>query len=332
MFLEDIPDPKPQSGEVLVKVTAAGVCGTDVHMWSGTNFEGTFPFVPGHEWVGEVIALGPDVRSLNVGDRVTGECFIPCRVCNVCKDGGAASFCTDHKYYGFQWQANGSMAELHVSPEERLHRIPEALRDDEAVLIEPVSVAYYSVWGHGGRVAPHDRVAIFGAGPIGMFAMQIAKTAGAQVVVVEPQPYRQAMARDMGADEIVNPADKDATEQMFDLTDGRGFSLIVECSGSTPGIAASVDVIAVDGRIVLTGQSMGLKIPIELGKTIWKHVNIVGSCGSPGFFPHTITFLERKLVDVTKMITHRFSLDEVAAAFELGNKGTESGKIVLDIQ
>lgn len=329
--LEEIPDPEPGHGEVLVRISVAGVCGTDVHMWSGTNFEGTFPFVPGHEWVGEVVKLGAGVRSLAVGDRVTGECFIPCRVCPVCKSGCAPAFCPDHDYYGFEWKANGGMAELHVSPEERLHKIPDALSDEEAALIEPVSVAYHSIWGRGDGVAPHDRVAIFGAGPIGLFAMQVAKVSGAQVVVVEPQAYRQEMARNMGADEIVDPTRQDFADRAMKLTGGLGFTLIVECSGSKAGIASTVDLVAADGRIVLTGQSMGVKIPIELGKTIWKHAHVIGSCGSPGFFPMTITFLSKHLVDVARIITHRFALDDVQEAFELGNKGTKSGKILLQI-
>jgi L-iditol 2-dehydrogenase len=329
--LEELPVTQPKAGQVLVKISVAGVCGTDVHMWAGTNFEGTFPFVPGHEWVGRVVEPGPDIRSLQVGDRVTGECFIPCRVCDVCKSGGAPAFCLDHEYYGFQWQANGGMAEYHVSPEERLHKIPGSMSDDEAALVEPVSVAYHAIWGRGGGVAPHDRVGIIGAGPIGLLTAQIAKVAGAQVVVVEPAPYRQKMAKEMAADLVVDPFVDDWKDAVMDQTSGLGFTRIIECSGSKAGIASTVDLIAPDGNIVLTGQSMGLEIPIELGKTIWKHAKVIGSCGSPGFFPQTITYISRGLVDVTKIVTHRFPLDEVHAAFEMGNKGTESGKILLDI-
>ena len=329
--VENLPDPKPAPGQVLVKITVSGICGTDVHMWAGTNFEGTFPFVPGHEWVGEVVELGAHVRSLVVGDRVTGECFVPCHVCAVCKSGGAPAFCRDHGYYGFQPQAAGGMAELHISPEGRLHKIPPELTDDEAALVEPVSVAYHSIWGRGGGVAPHDRVGVFGGGPIGLLAVQIAKACGALAIVVEPQTYRQQMASEVGADEVVDPEKDGWLERIMDMTDGLGLTLIVECSGTAAGIASTVDAVAVAGRIVLTGQSMGLKIPIELGKTIWKHAQVVGSCGSPNFFPQTIVFLTRRLADVRKIITHRFALPDVQEAFALGNTGTESGKVVLDI-
>ena len=327
--VEEVPDPKPQRDEVLIKIDVSGVCGTDVHMWSGINFEGKFPFIPGHEWVGHVIEIGPDVQSLQVGDRVAGECYIPCRTCPVCQDGGAPAFCPNHYYFGFQPQASGGLAELHVSPEERLHRIPEGMSDEEAALVEPISVAYHAIWGQGGGVAPHDRVGVFGAGPIGLFAMQIAMAAGAQVIVAEPTEYRKNMARDMGAKTIIDPSKENMVEAVMELTDGLGLSLIVECSGSRDGIASTVETVSVDGRIVLTGQSMGLQIPAELGKMIWKHALMVGSCGSPGFFPKTLVYMSRKLADPTSIITHRFTLDQALEAFELGNKGTGSGKIII---
>lgn len=329
--LEDLPIKMPENDEALVKITVSGVCGTDVHMWAGSNYEGIFPFVPGHEWVGEVVEIGPNVKSLKVGDRVTGECFIGCNVCSVCKNGGAPAFCPNHRYFGFQWESPGGMAEYHTSPEVRLHKIPDQVTDDEAALIEPVSVAYHSVWGRGGGVSPHDRVGVFGCGPIGLFATSIAKASGAPVIAVEPEKYRQKMAAKMGADTVIDPTKPDFLDRINDLTDGLGFSVIIECSGSVAGIASTVDAIGVDGRIVLTGQSMGLKIPAELGKTIWKHAHIIGSCGSPNYFPPTIAFMSRKLVDLTKIITHRFPLNKVDEAFELGLKGTESGKILLDV-
>jgi L-iditol 2-dehydrogenase len=328
--LEEIPVPKPKPDEVLVKISVAGVCGTDVHMWSGTNFEGTFPFVPGHEWVGEVVEAGPLVKILKVGDRVTGECFIPCHSCTVCRNGGISAFCPNHRYYGFQPEYSGGFAEYHVSPEERLPKIPDTMSNDEAVLIEPISVAYHAVWGRGGGVAPHDRVGIIGAGPIGLFAMQIVQASGAQVIVVEPAEYRKKMAKGMGAEVIVDPSKENTTERIMELTEGLGLSLIIECSGSKEGITNTVEIIGIDGKIVLTGQSMGLKPPAELGQLIWKHATITGSCDSPDFTLKTLAYLSRKLNDPTKIITHRFTLDKIQEAFELGNKGTGSGKIVID--
>ena len=327
--IEDVPRPTLERNQVLIRIEVCGVCGTDVHMWAGTNVEGEFPFIPGHEWVGAVEELGPEANTLEKGDRVTGECFLACRTCRVCKDGGIAAFCTNHTYYGFQPTAGGGMAEYQVSTEETLHKVPKEVSSEEAALVEPVSVAYHAIWSRGGGVAPHDRVGIIGAGPIGLFAMQIAAASGAQVIVVEPTEYRQSMARDMGAKTIVDPSKEDVVQSMMKLTDGRGLTLTVECSGSEAGIANTVETAAIDGRIVLTGQSMGLKPPAALGKMIWKHAHMVGSCGSAGYFSKTLDYLSRKLAQPERIITHRFALDHAPEAFELGNAGTRSGKIMI---
>ena len=223
------------------------------------------------------------------------------------------------------------MAEYHCSPVERLVKIPENLTDDEAAMVEPVSVAYHAIWRRGGGVAPHDRVGIIGAGPIGLFALQIAQVAAAQVIVVEPQPFRQELARKMGADEILDPTQAGYMERIQELTAGLGLTLIVECSGSMAGIASTVHLAAVDARIVLTGQSMGLAVPVELWKTNWNHAQIIGSNGSPYYFPKTLTYLSRHRADVSPIITHRYPLDQVQEAFDMALRGSECGKVMLEV-
>jgi L-iditol 2-dehydrogenase len=327
--LEELPDPQPRNDEVLIRVRAAGVCGTDVHMWEGTNTEGTFPFIPGHEWSGEVVEVGEHIKTLSAGDRVVAEVPIKCRVCPNCKDGMDPNMCPDFELYGFSWEYPGGMAEYTVSKEERLFKIPDNVSYEEAALVEPVSVAYRGVWGSGGGAAPHDRVVIFGAGPIGLFAMLTCKASGAPVSVIEPQPYRRQMARDLGADVVIDPTAGDVVEQVLDHTGGRGATLVLECSGSDGALGATIDVVAQKGRIVLIGQSAGRKIPIEIGQTIFQGATIVGSSGSPYFFPKTLTFMARRLVDLTPVITHRFPLSDVLKAFELGKKATDSLKILL---
>jgi 2-desacetyl-2-hydroxyethyl bacteriochlorophyllide A dehydrogenase len=327
--VEDIPDPEPASNEVLVRVKAAGLCGTDVHMWQGTNQEGTFPFVPGHEWSGQVVAAGEDVRSVAIGDRVVAEVPIPCHICDNCKDGMEPNMCPDFELYGFSWQFPGGMAEYTLAREERLFKIPDNISYEEACLVEPVSVAYHGVWGSGGGAAPHDRIVVFGAGPIGLFAMLSCKASGAPVVMVEPQPFRQKMALDLGADVVLDPTQGNLVEQVLDHTAGRGATMILECSGSDGALATTLNVIGKQGRIVLIGQSAGRKIPIEIGRAIFERTTIVGSSGSPHFFPRTLTFMSRQLVDLTAVITHRFSLPKVLDAFELGKSGADCAKILV---
>ena len=330
LVVEDIPIPEiDERNNVLVKVDMCGLCGTDVHMWAGTNLEGTFPFIPGHEFVGRVVQTGKNVKYLKVGDRVTGECFLGCRVCEVCRNGGKPNFCLNPYYYGFFPHTPGSLAEYNCSPEERLYKVPDTISDETAALTEPISVAYHAFWNRGGGVGPHDRVGIIGAGPIGIFATAISIISHPQVIVIEPQPYRVKMAREFGAELIIDPTKENAVDKVMELTTGRGLTHIIECSGSSSGIAMTVDIIGVDGKIILTGQSVGTKIPIELGKIIWKHASIIGSCGSALFTQKTLDFMGKNLVDFDKAVTHKFYIDDAVKAFELGNKGTESGKIMI---
>jgi len=315
--VEELPDPHPADNQVLVHVKAAGVCGTDVHMWEGSNTEGTFPFIPGHEWAGEVVQVGRDIKTVSVGDRVVAEVPIKCRICANCKDGMDPNMCSNFELYGFSWEYPGGMAEYTLSKEERLFKIPDNVSYDEAALVEPVSVAYHGVWRSGAGVAPHDRVVIFGAGPIGLFALLTCKASGAPVVVVEPQPFRQEMARDLGADAIIDPTGGNLVQQVLEQTAGRGATLVVECSGNNGALESVLDVVAKQGRIVLIGQSVGRKIPIEIGKAIFTGATIVGSSGSPHFFPKTLAFMSRRLVDLTAVVTHRFPLADIVQAFEL---------------
>jgi L-iditol 2-dehydrogenase len=327
--LEELPRPEPASNEVLVRVKAAGVCGTDVHMWEGTNTEGTFPFVPGHEWSGEVVEVGAEIKGFSVGDRVVAEVPIPCRICANCKDGMEPNMCPDFELYGFSWECPGGMAEYTLAREERLFKIPGNVSFEEAALVEPVSVGYHGVWGSGGGAAPHDRVVVFGAGPIGLFAMLSCKASGAPVIMVEPQAFRQQMARDLGADLVVDPTAEDVVAGVLEATGGRGATLVLECSGSNGALAATLEVVAKQGRIVLIGQSAGRKIPIEIGQAIFQRATIVGSSGSPYYFPKTLTFMSRQLVDLMPVVTHQFPLSQILEAFELGKSGAGCAKILV---
>jgi L-iditol 2-dehydrogenase len=327
--LEELPDPRPGDNEALVRVKAAGVCGTDVHMWEGTNTEGTFPFIPGHEWAGEVVEVGRKVKTFSAGDRVVAEVPTKCRICPNCKDGMEPNMCPDFELYGFSWEYPGGMVEYTLAKEERLFKIPDNVSYEEGALVEAVSVAYHGVWGSGGGAAPHDRVVVFGAGPIGLFAMLTCKASGAPVIMVEPQAFRQRMALDLGADMVLDPTAGDVVEQVLDHTAGRGATLVLECSGSDGALGAVVDVVAKQGRIVLIGQSAGRKIPIEIGLAIFQATTIAGSSGSPYFFPRTLTFMSRHLVDLTRVVTHRFPLSDILEAFEVGKGATDSAKILL---
>lgn len=327
--LEELPDPKPAADEVVIRIKACGVCATDVNMWRGTNTEGVFPFILGHEWAGEIVETGNEVKTFSVGDRVIGEVAVPCHVCPNCKEGLPPVACRHARFHGFSWQTPGGMAEYHASKEGRLHKIPDNLSYEEAALVEPVSVGYHGVWGSGGGVLPHDRVVIFGCGPIGMLTVLVCKAAGASVIVVEPHPHRRDMAQDLGADVAIDPGEGDLMEQVRGHTANRGASLVIECSGNDAARAATLDVLAYQGRIVLIGISANRSVPLELDKIIFKGATIVGSGGSGFVFSKPLELMSRRVVDFAKVITHRFPLDQINHAFELGAGQAESSKIMI---
>ena len=329
LSLEEHPAPRPAADEVLVRVEACGVCATDVNMWRGTNLEGAFPFIIGHEWAGEIVEAGSEVGAFAVGDRVVGEVAEPCRVCVNCRAGLPAVACIHARYYGFSWQTPGGMAEYHAAKEERLHKIPDNLSYEEAALVEPISIGYHGVWDSGGGVLPHDRVVIFGGGPIGMLTMLVCKAAGAPVAVVEPHPHRREMAQELGADAAIDPMEGDLVEQVMAYSEGRGASLVVECSGNEAARAATLDVVAFHGRIVLIGIRANSTAPLELDKLIFKEATIAGSDGSGFVFAKPLELMSRRVVDFAKVITHRFPLDQVDRALELGAGQAESSKIMI---
>jgi len=326
--LEDVPVPSIASNEVLIKTLSCGVCGSDVHMYDGHSPEGSFPLIPGHEWVGEIVEVGSAVDDFQLGDRVVGQCSVGCHACSSCKGGKIPELCKVVKEYGFSVNTPGAFAEYHASLTEPLRKVPDSLSLEEATLTEAVSVPYHTIWGVCGGVAAHDRVVVFGAGPIGLLGMMSAKAAGAPVIQVEPHAYRRDLAERLGADVVIDPSTEDVVGAVFDETGGEGATLILECSGDDQALAEMMDCSAVAGRIGLIGHSAGRKVPIEIGKAIIKCLRIFGNRGAPYFFGDTLAFMSQRLVDISSVLTHRMPLEQIGDALELG-VSRDCGKIMI---
>ena len=221
------------------------------------------------------------------------------------------------------------MAEYHKSPIRRLHKIPDNVSYEEASLVEPISIAYNGVWGSTGGIKPHDRVAIMGCGPIGMFAVLICKAAGVPAIAIEPNPDRREMAKKYGAKATVDPTTEKMADEVMELTDGEGVSVIVECSGSDKGRASALDIVTREGRIVLIGLGPNKTVPMDMNKAVFRAVHIVGNDGSAHYFATPLELMSRQLVDFAQVITHRFPLDGIQEALELGARQAASSKITL---
>jgi len=330
---------KIEKDKVLVKVKMAGICGSDIECYLGHSKEGRYdigPYIPGHEWSGQVVEVGDEVKKIKKGDKVVSEVCYPCGVCENCKEGINPCYCPEMRETGFMPGAPGGMAEFLVMEERMLHKLPEEMTFEEGSLVEPFSVSYYGIWGEGGYVDASDSVVVFGAGPIGLFASVVAKVAGAKVITVDPVAFRRSIAKEkIGVDAVIDPHRENVKQAVLDLTEGKGASLVVECSGNDAAISATVEVVRQKGRIRFIGHSIGRKVPIEIGLSIWKGLQLQGTCAAPYFFPKTIRFMARakKLIDYTKIITHKFPLDKFQDAFNLAVKRKEEVvKILLTME
>jgi threonine dehydrogenase-like Zn-dependent dehydrogenase len=314
----DLPHPSPD--QVLIKVKACGICGSDVECFEGKSAEGRYdlaPYTPGHEWAGVIEEVGSRVKTLKVGDKVTGDCVMDCGVCMNCKEGLMPSACLDMRELGFRPDSPGGLGEYLILEERFTHKIGDDWSFEEGAIVEPFSVGYFGIWGNGGFIDASDTCVIFGAGMIGLSALIVSKRSGATTLVVEPVSYRAEMARRYGADHVLDPLTAPLKESVMNLTGGRGGSVVVEASGNDRAIASIFEVAGHSARVRLIGHSIGRKVPVEIGLTLWKSLSITGSGGTRTFMPRTIRFMNRirKEVDLSGLITDRYPFADLHAAF-----------------
>jgi L-iditol 2-dehydrogenase len=335
--VEEVEVPTLKPDQVLIKTGACGICGSDVECFEGTSAEGRYdigPYTPGHEWGGQIVELGPAVKGeLDVGNKVTGDCVMACGVCRNCKDGRMPSACLNMREIGFRPDSPGGMGEFMVVEEQYVHAVPDDWSFEDAAWVETFSIGYFGIWGNNGFIDASDTALVFGAGPVGLSASMVAKTSGAQVIMVDPIESRRKRALDYGADTAVDPSEGDLAERIMDLTGGEGASVCVEASGNDRAIASLFDVSGHSARIRLIGHSIGRKVPVEIGKTIWKTLGITGSGGTKSFGQRTIRFMSaiRDRFDFAALNTHHFPFSDLHKAFEVAIHNKEEAlKVMLE--
>ncbi|MGN6428733.1 zinc-dependent alcohol dehydrogenase [Amnibacterium sp.] len=292
--VEDLAVPEIAADEVLVAARSVGVCHSDIELLEGRYIiPFAYPIIPGHEWSGEVVAVGDRVTGFAPGDRVVGECVIG----------------TDH----FGFSISGAAADFFVAKESWLHHLPDGLSFTMGALVEPFSVAYYAVT-HAGGVDASDTVVVLGAGPVGLAVAAATAAMGATTVVVEPSEDRRAAALALGAAHAVHPDGIDAL--LASVSAGRGADLVVEASGRPAVMAQALELAAFRGRIAYIGIDVGGSAPAKLGLIQSKELRITGSIGSPGVWPETLRFLAGSGLDLTPLVTQRFPADQALSALE----------------
>jgi len=332
--VEEVELPALRPNEILIKLKACGICGSDVECFEGLSAEGRYdiaPYTPGHEWAGQAVEVGSAVTSVKPGNKVAGDCVLPCFNCANCKEGKMPSACLNMREVGFRPDSPGGMGEYMILEECYTHVLPDDWDYELGAWVETFSVGYWGIWGIGSGVDASDDALIIGAGPIGLTAAMVCKAASANVIVTEPLESRRKIALNYGADVVIDPTRPDFLDEINRLTGGRGPSVVVECSGNDAGIASLFDVAGHSARVGLIGHSVGRKVPVEIGKTIWKTLNISGSGGIHNFFPRSIRFLSRikDHYDFAALNTHCMNFRDIHKAFGIACHEKENALKVM---
>ena len=328
---EDVPMPQPGPDDVLVRVKAVAICATDVELFDGVMFYITsgmtkYPFIPGHEWSGEVVEVGRSATEFAPGDRVVGECSIGCRQCKLCL-GGRYHLCRDRSETGLLKQPGG-MAEYISFPRFFLHKVGN-LPFDAAAFIEPTGIAVNPA--RKARITPADRVAVMGPGPIGLFAVQVAKAYGArQVLLVGGRDERLQAGLDLGADFAIDYRKGNIARQVADATGGEMVDVVIEAVGRKQVWPMIASIVAPGARVVMTGLFAGATCDVDFDPLVIGEGAILGSLGAPGMWPECISLHQKGLVRTERIITHRLPLADFAEAIEISrNRKGGAIKVLL---
>jgi L-iditol 2-dehydrogenase len=322
--IQEVPIPTPGPNEVLARVRAVSICGTDAHLVRG-DYPGfwppAFPFIPGHEWAGEIAALGSgaELFGWKVGDRVAGTSHDACGVCqkcveghyNLCENYGRAGL---HKQYGHTVQ--GADATYVVHGVKCIFPLPEGISFDEGAVIDPASIALHVA--NRGNIAPGDNVAIMGAGAIGLLSGDGARIRGAaRVIVIERNPGRLAKAAAMGF-ETIDPSAGDPVAMVREMTGGLGVDVVLECAGVPATVQLALGMLRRGGRCAAVGiPTQGVEIAMQ--RLVLDELELVGCRASAGEMRRVMPLVEQGRMRVREVMTHRFALADYAQALATFN-------------
>ena len=300
---------RPGPTDILVQVRACGLCGTDVHVLDG-QYPATPGIVLGHEYAGVVVEAGPEVTSVKPGDAVAVDPNIACGGCPACRRGDV-HLCEHLQALGVT--RDGGFAEMCRLPVAQAHPVPRGLSFEDWALVEPLSCCLHGLDLAGIRT--EDRVAILGAGPIGLLMVQLARAAGAAfVLVADPVPAKRELALTLGADEAVDATIRDLDQTLRQRTPD-GADLVLECVGSPAAAAQALELPRRGGTVVWFGVSPpGATIPVEPYAVYRRELTIRGAFVNPHTFARAVALLGQGRIQAAPLISHRFDLAGVAEA------------------
>lgn len=306
--IEAWPVPVPAADEAVVRVTAAGLCGTDYRIWAGDRAV-AYPRILGHEFVGRVQAVGNEVAGLRPGDRVVVEPNYSCGRCALCLEGNR-NLCLSRTALGID--VDGGFAELARVPARCCWPAADGLADDDILLCEPLAVVVRAV----NRAAPRagETAAVVGAGTLGLLGLQVLRAYGVRTLVVGRTPRRFELARTLGGDDTALTTDGDLEGVARHFSGREGVDLVVETAGTAEAVTHALALVRPGGRVVLTGLPHE-PTPVAFFSVVRREVTIVGSMIYQREFPDALRLLEHGGVRARPLVTHRFRLDAINDAF-----------------
>jgi succinate semialdehyde reductase (NADPH) len=354
LAIEELRNPRPQAGEVLVKVAACGVCHSDLHVIKG---EATFPLpaVLGHEISGSVEDTGPGVRDLAKGDSVVCSFVIPCGSCYFCKR-GLEDLC--EKFFQMNrlkgtlfdgttrlYRANGEpvwmysmggMAEYAVVPRQDVFSIPPGVPLKDACILGCALFTAYGASRNQAELKSGETVAVVAVGGVGSSLVQVAKALGAgQIIAVDVRDDKLQAAVSLGATDIVNSTKTDAVKEILSLTGGRGVDVAFEALGRAETLSVAVNSVRAGGRVVAIGLPIGpgATYPVEIGRLVRREVKLMGSYGARPTvdMPALIGLVSKGTVKIQEEITKRYGLDGANEAFEAMKRGEIVGRAIIEL-
>jgi 2-desacetyl-2-hydroxyethyl bacteriochlorophyllide A dehydrogenase len=329
--LIDVPRPALQPGEVLVRVAAASICGSDLSAFQGLHPRIRPPTILGHEFAGTVAQIGPEVENVTLGMRACAEPNLACGHCRYCLR-GLPNICLDYKVIGEAEGLSGACAEFVKVPADHLYHLPDRVSFEEGALVQPLSIAYHAVRDRA-EVADGELVLILGAGPIGLGVMLVAKSFGARTIVADLLDYRLDMARGLGADVVVNSGTEDLAAVVHDESDGYGVHVAFEAVGGAQEATfdQAVHLTARAGRVIVLGSFASNSVPLRMVDFKFRELELRGSQGHPNTFRPVLDLIALGALPARRLITHRLPLAEISEAFRLLDSKAEGVmKIVVE--
>ncbi|BBU98285.1 L-threonine 3-dehydrogenase [Providencia rettgeri] len=327
IWMTDVPKPELGHNDVMIKIRKTAICGTDVHIYNWDEWSQKtipVPMVVGHEYIGEIVAIGQEVKGFKIGDRVSGEGHITCGHCRNCR-GGRTHLCRNT--IGVGVNREGCFAEYLVIPAFNAFKIPDNIPDEIAAIFDPFGNAVHTALSFD---LVGEDVLVSGAGPIGIMAAAVCRHVGARhVVITDVNDYRLELAKKMGVSRAVNVSRENLKDVMNELGMKEGFDVALEVSGSPAAFQTMLDTMNHGGRIALLGIPPA-SMATDWSQVIFKGLFIKGIYGREMFETwYKMATLVQSGLDLSPIITHQFPIDEFQKGFDIMRSG-QSGKVILN--